>query len=122
MDYGGWYDIDTPEKDFRTTIKVSFVTAMQPTGNVISNRYVRHFNLIYIEPYSDVSLSAICTNIMEWMYRAQGKMPFPDSVVRLKDNIVSGSINVYNEVQRRFRPTPAKSHYTFNLRDLSKVF
>jgi len=40
----------------------------------------------------------------------------------MRDNIVSNTINVYKMIQESFRPTPAKSHYTYNLRDVSKVF
>jgi dynein heavy chain, axonemal len=72
---------------------------MNPAGNVITNRYVRHFNLVYIEPYSDTSLSSIFVNVMEWMYRSQGKNPYPDGCIRLKENIVTATINVYNQVQ-----------------------
>ncbi len=32
------------------------------------------------------------------------------------------SIEVYKTVCASLLPTPSKSHYTFNLRDLSKVF
>ncbi len=55
MDYGGWYDIDTNEKEFRVIQAIRFATAMGPPGggrNSISPRYVRHFNVFYIEPYS----------------------------------------------------------------------
>jgi len=36
--------------------------------------------------------------------------------------MVVATIQTYQEIQKRFRPTPAKSHYTYNLRDVSKVF
>ena len=57
MDYGGWYDLDG-EKEFRSTVGVTFCAAMQPPGGqkTITNRYVRHYNVIYVEPYSDISL------------------------------------------------------------------
>jgi len=59
---------------------------------------------------------------MEWMFRSAQKLPYGANIEKLKDNIVAATINIYNDVQRKFRPTPAKSHYTFNLRDVSKVF
>ncbi len=37
-------------------------------------------------------------------------------------NIVQSTINVYNTIVEELLPTPAKPHYTFNLRDLAKVF
>ena len=37
-------------------------------------------------------------------------------------NVVGGCIEVYNRISAELLPTPAKFHYTFNLRDISKVF
>ena len=59
---------------------------------------------------------------MEWNFMAQTKYQYGAGVKATKDNIVAATIETYQEIIRRFRPTPAKSHYTYNLRDVSKVF
>jgi len=40
----------------------------------------------------------------------------------LVKTVVDSSIDIYEKISSEMLPTPAKSHYTFNLRDLSKVF
>jgi len=40
----------------------------------------------------------------------------------MRDSLVSNTIHIYKSISEKFRPTPAKSHYTYNLRDVSKVF
>lgn len=40
----------------------------------------------------------------------------------LSEPLVDATIRVYSTITSQLLPTPAKSHYTFNLRDLSKVF
>jgi len=59
---------------------------------------------------------------MEWMFRSATKLPYGQNIEKLKESVVNATIQVYNDVQKQFKPTPAKAHYTFNLRDLSKVF
>ncbi len=36
--------------------------------------------------------------------------------------MVKATIEMYNTIRAELLPTPAKSHYTYNMRDLSKVF
>lgn len=41
---------------------------------------------------------------------------------KLRDPIVEATVDIYETIAKELRPTPAKSHYTFNLRDLGNVF
>ena len=71
MDYGGWYEIDTNDKEFRKLEGVKFVAAMGPPGsgrNDITARYIRHFNVIYVEPYSNASMSYIFASVLDWLF------------------------------------------------------
>lgn len=43
-------------------------------------------------------------------------------LLSLSEKLIMTSIEVYKTVCASLLPTPSKSHYTFNLRDLSKVF
>jgi len=85
----------------------------------ITQRYVRHFNLINAVPFSDVSLARVFTAISDWFLAARG---FGSAVKSLSGAAVAATIDVFNTVSASLLPTPLKSHYTFNLRDSSKVF
>lgn len=47
---------------------------------------------------------------------------FKKTIQKLKDSLVSATVDLYTTISAELLPTPAKSHYTFNLRDISKVF
>merc|ERR1719421_1158640 len=47
---------------------------------------------------------------------------FKSEVQQLGGAAVSGTIEIYNKCGDELLPTPTRSHYTFNLRDVSKVF
>jgi dynein heavy chain len=98
---------------------------MGPPGggrNSITSRYIRHFNVIYIEPYAQESLNYIFSNVMEWFFLKNTNPSFSKAIQGMKDGLVATTIIIYKTISERFRPTPAKSHYTYNLRDVSKVF
>jgi len=40
----------------------------------------------------------------------------------LAKTMVDSSLFIYSKIIKELRPTPDKSHYTFNLRDISKIF
>ena len=121
MDHGGWYE-RKPPCNFRRTIDVQFIGSMGPPGggrNPVTNRLLRHFNFVSFTEMSDDSVSHIFTSILrayfEKRYSAQAE------VRELQPSIVKGTIDIYNTIRSELLPTPAKSHYTFNLRDMAKV-
>jgi len=46
---------------------------------------------------------------------------FTLEVVPIIDNLIQSTIDLYKSAITNLAPTPAKSHYLFNLRDISKV-
>ena len=120
MDHQGWYD--RADNTFRTLVDIQFVTAMGPPGggrNAITPRFVRHFNLIAIDEFNDETYQAIYSSIIDWWHR---RAKCPDDVRSKGVSVVKATIEIYNTIRRELLPTPAKSHYTYNMRDLSKVF
>ena len=49
------------------------------------------------------------------------KLDFTQEVRDACEDLVSTTMGLYFELSANLLPTPAKSHYTFNLRDLNKV-
>lgn len=122
MDHGGWYDLET--KEFRNCIKLQFIASMGPPSggrNDITQRYLRHYNKFYIEPFDEESLNRIFGTVVEWFYSRQST-PFSQSIISMRNQLIEATISIFNRSCKELLPTPTKSHYTFNLRDLSKVF
>eukprot|EP00854_Cymbomonas_tetramitiformis_P003631 gene3631-4564_t len=91
------------------------INAMGPPGggrNEVTLRYMRHFNLLSITPFDDESLMRIFGALLEWWMT---NCRFKEDITRLRQPLVVATI------QEGLLPTPTKSHYTFNLRDVAKV-
>lgn len=119
MDHGGWYD--RAKFEFRNIVDCSFVSAMGPPGggrNVVTNRFLRHFNHLSFPEMEDESMKRIFGTILQSFLKTSG---FADAVVTVSSSLIDASISLYNVVLTELLPTPLKSHYTFNLRDLAKV-
>jgi dynein heavy chain len=96
------------------------LSACAPPGggrNEISPRLLRHFNMIWLCNLSQESMFTIFSKILGGYI--QHNLPQYEG---LTDKLVQSSINIYTRIQKELLPTPTRSHYTFNLRDLSKVF
>lgn len=122
MDHEGWYDLET--KEFKKFKNIQFLACMGPPGggrNHITQRYLRHFTKIYVEPFAEDSLTSIFSTIIDWFFNKQSE-PFAKSIQGLKDNLVQATIQIFNRICKELLPTPAKMHYIYNLRDVSKVF
>ncbi|KAL9654899.1 hypothetical protein ABK040_008689 [Willaertia magna] len=122
QDHGGWYEQNNKQGAFTNIVDVLFLCAMGPPGggrNEVTARFTRHFNVIGVTSFENQTLTAIFNEITNWFLSSNNLTTISRTVTK---QLVLSSINLYNEVISNFRPTPEKSHYTFNLRDLSKVF
>ncbi|XP_076248728.1 dynein heavy chain at 16F [Calliopsis andreniformis] len=116
LDFHGMYD---REKLFWKSVEdVVFAAACAPPGggrNPLTPRFVRHFAMLLIPTPTEQSLKGIFKAIMNGFLE-----DFIESVKQVGDKIVNATVDVYQKIAEDLLPTPEKSHYIFNLRDLSK--
>ena len=101
-------------------IDLVFVASMGPPGGGkqdVTPRFLRHFNIIgYVE------MSKSSTSMIFSMILGDFLSNFEGGLVAMTEDLVHSSIDVFDTIVRELLPTPSKSHYTFNLRDLAKIF
>jgi len=120
IDYEGWYDrtnLDT----FKQILEVQLVTAMGPPGGgraEITQRVQSKFNVINFCFPSDTQVRRIFQSILGHHFLSQ---EFEEDIRPLAEPLAIATINLYHKIGEVFRATPAKAHYVFNLRDISKV-
>ncbi|KAI8807084.1 dynein heavy chain and region D6 of dynein motor-domain-containing protein [Cladochytrium replicatum] len=118
-DHGNWYDRkDTSKLDL---IDIQLVAAMGPPGggrNTVTPRFLRHFNQIVINSFDDMTMARIFSAILDWHFQ---RYDFSEDIKFLSNALVGATIGVYKWAVANLLPTPAKMHYTFNLRDFARV-
>jgi dynein heavy chain len=118
MDHRGWYN--RRDQQFMRIENILILTALGPPGGgrtAITPRLVRHFNMMNNNELDAKTIAQIFSTVSKHFLRR-----FPEEVLEVVGSLVGAVIAVYDEIKASLLPTPKKSHYTFNLRDISKVF
>ncbi|XP_068978772.1 dynein axonemal heavy chain 2 [Bombus flavifrons] len=116
--YGFWYDREKQTQKFIQ--KLQLMAAMGPPGggrNVITNRLLTKFNVINMTFPVEKQIIRIYGSMLNQHFGE-----FHAEVKGISNEITLSTIGLYNKVISKMLPTPAKIHYLFNLRDISKVF
>ena len=118
LDHSTWYD--RKEVVPFSLVDMQLICAMGPPsgGKDVTPRFKRHLFTLGISEFEDDVMVTIFSKIVSWHLDNRG---FSNTFDVCIDHIVYGTLDIYKETLKYLLPTPAKSHYLFNLRDFSRV-
>lgn len=119
FDHKNWFDASDA-----SVIQVSNILVLAACGLVggsrqdVYPRFLCHFNIFSINNFSDETMQRIFTAVLLDGYKKAGH---GTDVITSCNQIVNATLETYKFACNHLRPTPTKSHYIFNLRDIARV-
>ena len=117
-DYGFWFNRE--KQSLKNIIDLQLVAAMGPPGGARSSVtpcFQSRFNVINFPFPNESQVKNIFRSLI-----SNHLSTFDEVVKPLSVPITNATVELYKQVAEDFLPTPACSHYLFNMRDISKVF
>jgi dynein heavy chain len=117
MDHQGWYN--RKELSFMSLEDTVIMSAMGPPGGgrtFVTNRLLRHYSVLGTNDFDAKTIMNIFETMLRYFFGSHDEL-----LVNLIPIVVSGSISLYFFARSNLLPTPGKSHYQFNLRDIWRV-
>lgn len=121
LDYGHWYDRN--KLCLKDIHNCQYVACMNPTAGsfTVNPRLQRHFCVLAVSFPGAESITSMYSSILSQHF-ANAEQKFNPVVTRMTPNITAATLALHNKAGQVFLPTAIKSHYIFNLRDISNVF
>lgn len=119
LEDSGWYDIEGGffKKIINMTSIIGCTTNGENIDDILPERLIHHCCTISVPESADESFKTIFTALIKPLFSV-----ISNPASGYMEPIISASIQLYRDICKEFRPTPAHPHYIFSPRDLSKVF